>query len=252
MPERRRNRIRALLKGIETGDPSVVAVVNEAKYIQHNPLTRTGTTGLAELFQRLAKTEPRVEVVRAFEDGDFVFAHTDYDFNVREIGFEVFRFEGDQAVEHWDNLQERETESNPSGHRQIDGPTEAVDLDLTEANRERVREFVTEVLVGRQWDRINEFVSAEGYIEHSPNLSDGVEALTRALSDSGVDRQYETIHRVLAEGNFVLVVTEGYLDGAHSSFFDLFRVEAGWIVEHWDTTETVPPRSEWQNDNGKF
>ena len=33
----RKDRIRALLKGIETGDPASVAVVNEAKYIQDNP-----------------------------------------------------------------------------------------------------------------------------------------------------------------------------------------------------------------------
>jgi predicted SnoaL-like aldol condensation-catalyzing enzyme len=107
MPSSRKEQIRALLKGIETGDPQAVAVVNEGKYIQHNPLTREGNVGLAELFKRLAQTSPQVEVVRVFEDGDFVFAHTDYDFNEVEIGFEVFRFEDGFAVEHWDNLQSR-------------------------------------------------------------------------------------------------------------------------------------------------
>ena len=36
------------------------------------------------------------------------------------------------------------------------------------------------------------------------------------------------------------------------SFYDLFRVEEGLVVEHWDTTEAVPPESVWKNDNGKF
>ena len=45
---------------------------------------------------------------------------------------------------------------------------------------------------------------------------------------------------------------EGFLDGVHSSFYDLYRVARGKIVEHWDTNEAVPPRSEWKNDNGKF
>jgi len=45
-------------------------------------------------------TNPRVNIVRAFAGGDYVFGHTEYDFATRRIGFEVFRFEGDFAVEH--------------------------------------------------------------------------------------------------------------------------------------------------------
>ncbi len=137
----KKGRIRALLKSIETGDPGPVAVVNEAKYIQHNPQTQEGSEGLATLFQRLSKTSPRVNIVRAFEDGDFVFAHTEYDFASRKIGFEVFRFENGQAVEHWDNIQERQG-PNESGRTMIDGPIEAVDIELTETNRVLVRSFV--------------------------------------------------------------------------------------------------------------
>ena len=104
-PDQRKHLIRKLLKGIETGDPAAAAVVNESKYIQHNPQTHEGSEGLAALFARLSKTNPRVNIVRAFADGDFVFAHTEYDFSTRRIGFEVFRFEADQAVEHWDTTE---------------------------------------------------------------------------------------------------------------------------------------------------
>ena len=44
---KRKDRIRSLLKGIETGDPASVAVVNEDKYIQHNPQTHEGSEGYA-------------------------------------------------------------------------------------------------------------------------------------------------------------------------------------------------------------
>ena len=74
MNAKKKDLIRALLKSIETGETDAVAVVNEAKYVQHNPHTREGSEGLAELFLRLSKTSPRVEVVRSFEDGDFVHA----------------------------------------------------------------------------------------------------------------------------------------------------------------------------------
>lgn len=248
----RKEQIRTLLKGIETGDPHAVAVVNEGKYIQHNPLTREGNVGLAELFKRLAKTSPRVEIVRVFEDGDFVFAHTDYDFNVIEVGFEVFRFEDGLVVEHWDNLQSKPSSPNPSGHTMLDGTKETADADKTDENRALIRFFVEEVPVGGKLDRLDHYVDSEGYTEHNPHMRDGLPALREALSGNDKARRYDKIHRLLAEGSFVLSVCEGSLGGDHVSFYDLFRVADGKIVEHWDTVDPVPPRSEWVNDDGKF
>ncbi|MEM7445778.1 MAG: nuclear transport factor 2 family protein [Pseudomonadota bacterium] len=245
----KKDQIRALLKSIETGDPGPVAVVNEARYIQHNPQTHEGSEGLAALFKRLSKTNPRVNIVRAFEDGDFVFAHTEYDFSSRRIGFEVFRFEDGQAVEHWDNIQLR-LGPNASGRSMVDGPTESTDLGLTETNRDLVRNFVETVLVAGEIGQLIDFVDAGNFAEHSPHLSDDLGALRSALGSNRVD--YQRVHRVLAEGNFVLCVSEGKKDGTHSAFYDLFRVSNSKIVEHWDTTEKVAPRSEWKNDNGKF
>ena len=82
-----------------------MAIVNPDKYIQHNPQTREGGEGLAALFKRLSKSSPRVNIVRVFSDGNYVFAHTEYDFSTSRIGFEVFRFEGDLTVEHWDTTE---------------------------------------------------------------------------------------------------------------------------------------------------
>ena len=249
-----KDRIRALLKSIETGDPAAVAYVNEAKYIQHNPQTHEGSEGLAALFKRLAKASPRVNVVRAFGDDDFVFGHTEYDFASRKIGFEVFRFEGGQAVEHWDNIQERKG-PNPSGHSMVDGPVDATDHELTESNRNRVRSFVGQVLIDGHRDRLEHFIDGQNYVEHNPELADGTEALAKMLAENtdGVRKiDYQKLHRVLAEGSFVLSVSEGARAGVHTAFYDLFRLEHGKVVEHWDTTEKIAPQSEWKNDNGKF
>ena len=247
-------RIRTLLKGIETDDPEAVSVISPSQYIQHNPQTQTGREGLAALFARLAKTSPRVNIVRAFADGDFVFGHTEYDFASRRIGFEVFRFEGDSAVEHWDNIQPRQG-PNPSGHSMVDGPTEAIDFESTEANRDLVRGYIEQVRISGEVDSLDTFVCTEQYTEHYPDGVDGFEALKSRLdvlaSASGA-LVYRRLHRVLAQGNFVLAVSEGTRAGTHSSFYDLFRVEAGKIVEHWDTTESVAPPEEWKNANGKF
>ena len=249
-----KDKIRALLKSIETGDPDAVAVVNEAKYVQHNPQTREGSEGLAALFKRLSATNPRVNVVRAFEDGDFVFGHTEYDFATRRIGFEVFRFEDGQAVEHWDNIQPR-LAPNDAGRSMVDGPVEATDLDRTEQNRAFVRNFVENVLVGGRINQLADFIDADAFADHNPRLAGDVAALRAALeATEGGNRRidYQRVHRVLAEGNFVLCVSEGCVAGVHSALYDLFRVSGGKLAEHWDTIEKIAPRSEWKNDNGKF
>jgi len=209
---------------------------------------------LAELFKRLSKTSPRINIVRVFKDGDFVFAHTEYDFATRNIGFEIFRFEGGQAVEHWDNIQKRKGPNN-SGHSMVDGITEVTDHEATENHRRVIKLFVEDILIQGNLDRLNDYIIQEHYTEHNPDIGDELTELKRVLSRSDSDgfitSEYKKCHRILAEGNFVLSVCEGYAKQIHSSFFDLYRLKDGRIVEHWDTTERIPPRSEWKNGNGK-
>ena len=254
MASSNKERICRLLKGIETGDPESVAVVNEDKYVQHNPQTPEGSTGLAELFRQLSKTNPAVNIVRVFEDGDFVFAHTEYDFAKRNTGFEIFRFEDGQAVEHWDNIQYR-IGPNLSGNSMIDGSVEITDLALTENNRKLVREFTDEVLIHKHLDKLTEYVDKDQYSEHNPLLGNEISLLHKHLASSNDDQEhiaYNKCHQILAEGNFVLAVCEGAVNQEWTSFFDLYRLVNGRIVEHWDTREAIPPRHEWKNSNGKF
>ena len=251
----KKQQISALLKGIETGDPTVVSVVNEAKYIQHNPQTHEGSEGLAALFKRLSETSPRVNIVRIFEDDDFVFAHTEYDFANRNIGFELFRFEDGRAVEHWDNIQKRKG-PNVSGHTMVDGTIDVTDLDMTESNRSVIKSFVEDVLIQGQLNKIKDYINQGDYIEHSPNLGDELDELYEVLSNSETSESttinYKKCHRILAEGSFVLSICEGYSDEVPFSFFDLYRLNNSKIVEHWDTSEAIPSRDKWKNNNGKF
>ncbi|NVO57778.1 hypothetical protein HW561_18420 [Rhodobacteraceae bacterium B1Z28] len=246
--------LQKLLKGIETGDPEAATVVNEDTYIQHNPRTGGGSLGLAELFAHLASTNPRVTFVRVFEDGDFAFAHNEYDFNGVEVAFEVFRFENGKAVEHWDNIQMRQP-PNPSGRGMLDGETAITDLDKTEVNRALVTTFAQKVLVERRHELLETF-AVDDLVQHDPEIPDSstsLRASLEALLPDGTPRiAYQHLHRVLAEGNFVLCMCEGSKNGVHSGLYDLFRVADGKIVEHWNTVSAIAPRHEWKNENGKF
>lgn len=251
----RKDLIRNLLKGIETGDPEALAVVNADRYLQHNPQTPDGRQGLDELFERLTASGLTVNVVRLFEDGDFVFAHVEYDHDSPRVGFEIFRFEDDQAVEHWDNSQPREG-PNPSGHSMLDGETGIMELEKTESNRDIVRAFIDEVLINREGEKIYDYVKWNHFVEHNPRGSDDLDGLIMVVAPESIKAEdsivYEKCHRILADGNFVLSVCEGRFNDKPTAFYDLWCLEHDYIVEHWDTTETIPPVGEWKNDNGKF
>jgi predicted SnoaL-like aldol condensation-catalyzing enzyme len=250
----RKQQVVALLKSIETGDSGPGAVINPDKYIRHNLGAADGLSGFGALLQALPPRPARVNTVRVFEDGDYAFAHTDYSFFGPKIGCDIFRFENGRIVEHWDNLQET-TGPNSNGHTMTDGPTEAHDPTKTEANKALVRAFVDDVLVHGRVDRLAGYFDGDRYVQHNPHIGDnlsGLAAALEAMAASGITVKYDRIHKVLGEGNFVLVVSEGSFAGAATSFYDLFRVENGKLAEHWDTIEAIPDRSAWKNDNGKF
>lgn len=251
----RKQQVVELLKSIETGDVSPVAVINPGQYIQHNLGAADGLDGFRALMALLPKGSARVSTRRVFQDGDFVFAHTDYDFFGPKIGFDIFRFEGGKIVEHWDNLQEKPGPANPGGHTMIDGPANALDSAKTEINKALVRSFVDDILVNSRMQKLPGYFDGDNYIQHNPQIGDGLSGLGQALeamAKRGISMKYDKVHMVLGEGNFILCVSEGQFGGKHVSFYDLFRVADSKIAEHWDTIEEIPPRAEWKNSNGKF
>lgn len=244
----------AVLNSIETGDQTAIAYINSKTYKQHNLGVANGLAGFGALMQQLPEGSAKVNVVRAFEDGDFVFTHTEYNFFGPKAGFDIFRFEDGLIVEHWDNLTEI-TELNPSGRSQFDGNIQIEDTASTEANKEMVKDFVNTILVQGKMNDLGKFFDGDRYIQHNSGIADGLSGLGKALEElgkMGISMVYNKIHMVLGEGNFVLVVSEGRFGDKHTSYYDLFRVENGKIAEHWDILETILPESDWKNENGKF
>lgn len=248
-----------LINAFATGDADKAASLLAESYIQHNLAYGTGRDAFVESVEYLAgaPVKTTVETVRAFEDGDKVFMHNLYNFAGAgdQVAFDIFRFDAEgQIAEHWDNLADVAA-PNPSGHTQTDGPAEATSKDKTEANRALVEAFLIDVMQGKHPEKTPEYFDGDAYIQHNTAIADGLSGLGAALdamAAQGIQMIYDTTHMVLAEGDFVLGVSEGTFGGAHTAYYDLWRVEDGKIAEHWDVMTTIPEASEWVNDNGKF
>ncbi|MEP3653620.1 MAG: nuclear transport factor 2 family protein [Litorimonas sp.] len=245
----------ALLNSFNTGDTAPIAYINPEKYVQHNLDVADGLEGFGAVMQNAPPQGFSAKVHRAFADGNYVVTHTEYDFFGPKAGFDVFRFEEGLIVEHWDNLTEV-TPPNPSGHTQFDGETKVVDLEKTEDNKALVTKFINDILLGGQMDQITSFINPEKYIQHNSAVADGLDGFGAAMAyfaENGLVMEYNKLHKVLGEGNFVLSMSEGkFGKGEHVAFYDLFRIEDGLIVEHWDVIQPIPEKANWKNQNGKF
>lgn len=250
----------ALIGTFASGDTETAHELLDENYIQHNLAYGTGEEAFIGSVEYLASADVKttVENIRSFEDGDYVFLQTVYNFAGagEQVAFDIFRFDEDgEIAEHWDNLAVLAAEPNPSGHTQIDGTMEVTDLDKTEENRELVKNFLYDVMQGNNPDKTADYFDGDTYIQHNTAIADGVSGLNAALTalaEQGIQMIYDETHLILAQGNFVLAVSEGTYGGAPTSYYDLWRVENGKIAEHWDVMETIADQSTWQNDNGKF
>lgn len=248
-----------LINTFATGDTQKAYDLLAEGYIQHNLAYGTGRDAFIGSVNYLAAAPVKTTVknIRVFEDGNKVFLQTIYNFAGagEQVAFDIFRFDEDGKIaEHWDNLAAK-AEPNPSGRTQTDGATEVRDLDKTAENRKLVEHFLYDVMQGNRPEKTPEYFDGDTYIQHNTGIADGVSGLgtaLAALAEQGIQMIYNTTHQVLAQGNFVLAVSEGTFGGAPTSYYDLWRVENGKIAEHWDVMETIAEKSTWQNENGKF
>lgn len=248
-----------LINTFATGDEALAASLLAEDYIQHNLAYGTGRDAFVGSVKYLAAAPVKTTVknIRAYEDGDKVFLQTVYNFAGagEQVAFDIFRFDSEGRIaEHWDNLAALAA-PNPSGHTQIDNVTPVTDLEKTEANRQLVKEFLYDVMQGNNSAKTPDYFDGDIYIQHNTGIADGLSGLgaaLAALAEQNIQMIYTTVHQVLAQGNYVLAVSEGTFGGAPTSYYDLWRVENGKIAEHWDVMETIAEEGSWQNTNGKF
>lgn len=229
------------------------------RYTQHSTGVKDGQEGFIEFFEDFVKRNPKrhIEIVRGFEDERYVFVQAYQSLNDGEykwVTTDFFDFdENGKIIEHWDVIS-KYVEKTPSGHTSIDGSNEITDLDKTEQNKALVQNLIKDVLMPNgNPENISNYISDEQYTQHNKDVEDGLEAFKKLAMDPNRPLNYEKIVILAGQGNFVATLCKAnWNDGKTNQDFaqvDLFRIENGKVVEHWDNVEPVP---EISVNSGKF
>jgi predicted SnoaL-like aldol condensation-catalyzing enzyme len=123
----------------------------------------------------------------------------------------------------------------------------------TEANKKTVLEFYEAGLNKKDFEAASKYFGPK-YIQHNPGAPDGIEGFKGFLAflREKFPNSKSEIKRVCAEGDYVILhvhaVREPGTRGA--AIIDIFRLENGKIVEHWDVVQEIPEKA--ANTNGMF
>lgn len=256
MPTALDNAIGLYMDGIRDGHPrEAVTKYTGARYTQHSTGVPDGADGFVAFFQDFLRRNPErdIRIVRGWQDGRHVFLQAFQSLNGGAVTWVTTDFfdsdEEGRIIEHWDVIGPYVPET-PSGRSNIDGPTEPSDLDKTEENKALVRAMIEHCLMwGGHGDRVADFISADTYIQHNPDVADGLESFAALCQDPNRPLNYDEIVLCVGSGSFVATLCKADWQGRKYAQVDIFRIEQGRIVEHWDNVEEVP---ENPVNSGKF
>jgi predicted SnoaL-like aldol condensation-catalyzing enzyme len=122
-----------------------------------------------------------------------------------------------------------------------------------DANLKLVANVYEQVLKPLNSSRVDDYFAPD-YIQHNPSAETGSAGLKAFLDwarSNSPDAQHH-VKRLFADGDHVIahvhvIIHPGDLGNA---VVDIFRVENGRVVEHWDVAQAVPERA--ANTNGMF
>lgn len=187
---------------------------------------------------KILPSSANIQVVRHLTDGNWLALHTltTTDQN-KTVTFEVFEFDGDKIINHFHTATPYLTTPTPSGHTQLDGPTDIDTAFNTESTRQLVKNTVQATLVGGpDMTHVHDYMK-DTYVQHHVGIPDGLNTViqgVKMLKSAGKESIYTKINHIIADGNFALVISDGTAAGVEKTYYDLFRVEDSLIAEHWD------------------
>ena len=120
-----------------------------------------------------------------------------------------------------------------------------------QANKAIVIEALNHLFNERDVSVLDDYWS-DDYIQHNPTLPNGTEALAGFVSSANENLSAE-FGTVVADGDFVFAYMRyTFPDGTIMIGADIFRLEGGLLVEHWDVLQPEVPSSETASGNAMF
>ncbi|HTO80811.1 MAG TPA: nuclear transport factor 2 family protein [Methylomirabilota bacterium] len=124
---------------------------------------------------------------------------------------------------------------------------------LEEANEKTVLAFYEAGLNQKDFAAASQYFGAH-YIQHNPLAKDGPEGFKAFLEflRAKYPQSHSEIKQVFADGNYVILHVHAVREPGTrgNAIVDIFRLENGKIVEHWDVVQPIPDQS--ANSNGMF
>ena len=117
-----------------------------------------------------------------------------------------------------------------------------------------VLDFFDLAFVNREPEQARDRYLGATYIQHNPTAPDGAAIFPTLIGGLFAQAPEASFHlkRAIAEDDLVVLHYNLKMspDDLGQAVVDIFRVEDGRIVEHWDVMQPVPAES--HNDNGMF
>jgi predicted SnoaL-like aldol condensation-catalyzing enzyme len=118
---------------------------------------------------------------------------------------------------------------------------------MSETNKDIAVAFYKAIFEGRVEDAFRLYAGGP-YRQHNPLIEDGMEGLKKFVTwvtSNHPDARYE-IKRVFADGDHVILHSHwhGLSDNPRGeAVVDIFRLEGGKVLEHWDVIQPIPETS---------
>lgn len=122
-------------------------------------------------------------------------------------------------------------------------------------NEQVVLDFYDAAINKKDFNAAARFLG-ERYIQHNPTAGDGHEGLKKFIDflSTKLPHYKSRIVRVFVDGDFVILHVHNIreLNTRGFAIIDIFRLENGKIVQHWDVRQEVPDPATAANANGMF